>query len=254
MAQAVLTAFIGQNIMLFFLAFARIGTALLVMPGFGDNRVPQRVKISFALLLTLALFTALPLPPVSDKPAMLVLLLGFEVMVGVFLGMGVRLFYVALQIVGGIVGYASSLSNALAPPDANFEGASTVGALLQMSLLALFFAADIHHVLIEGFLRSYNAMPVGSLMLGDMVEQLARLGAQAFHIAMMVGAPFLVFTILLNLSLGLANRVMPSMQVFFVAGPGLILVGLLILAIAAPSIMDHVSGALSNWLIDLVAP
>lgn len=254
MTQAALTAFIGQNIMLFFLAFARIGTALLVMPGFGDNRVPQRVKIAFAVLLTMTLFAALPLPPVSDQSSLLVLLIGFEVMVGVFLGMGVRLFYVALQIVGGIVGYASSLSNALAPPDANFEGASTIGAMLQMALLALFFAADIHHVLIEGFLRSYNAMPVGSLMLGGMVEQMARLGAQSFQIAVMVGAPFLVFTILLNLSLGLANRVMPSMQVFFVAGPGLILIGLTILAIAGPSILDHVAAALSGWLIDLVAP
>lgn len=248
-----LSAWISQNILLFFLAYARIGTALLVMPGFGDSRVPQRAKIAISATLTFAMLGALPLPAVPDQPAQLVVLLAFEVLIGVFLGMGVRLFFLALQVLGGIIGYSSSLSNALAPPDANFEGASTVAALLQMSLIAIFFLTDIHHVLIGGFLRSYEAMPAGAPMLGDMVEQMARLGSQAFHIAVMVGAPFLVFTILLNLSLGLANKVMPSMQVFFVAGPGLILIGLAILAIMAPSIMDTVSGAMSDWLIELVA-
>lgn len=253
MAGDALNAWIGQNIALFILAFARIGTALLVMPGFGDSRIPPRARISVSVLITLSLFAALPLPAVSDQPAMLVLLLGCEGLVGVFLGMGVRLFFTSLQILGGIVGYASSLSNALAPPDANFEGASTVAAMLQMAMLALVFTTDIHHLIIEGFLRSYIVMPVGEIMLGDMVSQMARLGASAFYVAMMVGAPFLVFTILLNLALGLANRVMPTMQVFFVAGPGLILIGLAILAIAAPSILHHVSQSLAEWLITLEA-
>lgn len=241
----------SQNVYLLFLVFCRVGTAMIIMPGFGESRIPPRVKIAITVMISFCMMAALPLPTVPDQPSLLLGLFGREVIIGVFLGMSLRLFVVALHILGGIVGYAAGLSNAFAPPDANFEGASAVAALLQMALVALIFVTNAHHVILWGLMRSYQTLPVGSFMIGDMTEQLARVGASAFYIAVMVGAPFLMFTILLNLALGLANRVMPTMQVFFVAGPGIILVGLAILAAAVPAILSTVITEMTDWVMML---
>lgn len=249
--MSALDLWLAQNVMLVLLAFARIGTAMMLMPGFGESAIPARAKVALGMLVSLSLFAMLPLPAVPSSPALLGGLVVFEVLIGAFIGLGARIFMAVFHILGGIIGYAAGLSNALAPQDANFEGASAVAGLLHMSALALIFATDMHHLMLSGIVRSYQVMPVGALMMGDMVEQLARLGGSAFYIAMMVGAPFLVFTVLFNLALGLANRVMPTMQVFFVAGPGLILMGLGLLAIAAPAMLQFVQGEFSAWLMDL---
>ncbi len=251
MGGLTLSDWVEQNIILVILAFARIGTALIIMPGFGDMRVPPQVKIAMSMLITLCLFAALPLPQAPQHLAAFTLLLAQEVTIGLFLGVGIRLFLVAVHVLGGIVGYASGLSNAFAPPDANFEGANAIAALLQMALIALIFITNTHHIILEGIFNSYRIMPVGMLMTEDLVQQIARLGGATFYIAMTVGAPFFIFTVLLNLALGLANRVMPTMQVFFVAGPGLILLGLTILAVSAPAILHHVIAQMSDWLITL---
>jgi flagellar biosynthetic protein FliR len=57
---------------------------------------------------------------------------------------------------------------------------------------------------------------------------------------------------LFNLSLGLANRVMPSMQVFFVASPAMIILGLTILSVGLPMILYVINSELATWLQDFV--
>lgn len=251
MTGDVLTAWATQNVMLVILAFARIGTALILMPGFGESRIPARSKVALGVILCLCMMPALPLPAVPDTPSLVVVLFATEALVGAFLAMCIRLFFVSLHILGGIIGYAAGLSNAFAPPDANFEGASSVAALLHVAMVALVFVTDAHHLILDGLMRSYQIIPPGKVMIADMTEQLARMGSASFYIALMVGAPFVVFTILMNLAMGLANRVMPTMQVFFVAGPGLILLGMSIFAVTAPSILENVMAEMMDWLMVL---
>lgn len=122
-----------------------------------------------------------------------------------------------------------------------------------MGLLTLVFVTDTHHLMIGGLMRSYALIPVGGVIMGDLTEQTARLGAGAFYIAVMVGGPFIIFAVLMNLALGLANRVMPTMQVFFVAGPGLIVAGFVLLALTAAAILNTTLDAMSGWLLSLRA-
>lgn len=247
-----ISAWVGQNVLSIMVAFARVGTAMILMPGFGDGRFPARAKIALCFLVSLCMLPVLQMPNISDSPTFLVGLFLREALIGVFIGMGARLFLAGLSILGGIIGFASGLSNAMAPQDSHTEGANSIAAMLSLAVVTLIFITNSHHIILHGLLMSYRLMPIGNLMLGDMVEQIARLGAMAFYSAVLLGAPFILFSVLFNLSLGLANRVMPSMQVFFVAGPGMILAGLLILAIAAPAILDHIIGALSGWFTTLI--
>jgi len=233
------------------LAFARVGTAVLLLPGFGETQIPPRIRIALGLVLTLSLLPILPLPAPPTQVTALALLLGAEAAIGIFIGTGARILVASLHLLGALVGMVSGLSNAFAPSQANTEGATALAALLTVAAIALIFATDLHHMMISAILNSYMILPPGRLPVGDMTDQIARLGAGAFQIATSMATPFLVIAVLLNLALGLANRIMPTMQVFFVAAPGLILAGLTVFVITLPAVLDHMMMVLSDWLLGL---
>lgn len=233
------------------LAFARVGTAILLLPGFGEAQIPPRIRIALGLVLTLSLLPILPLPEPPQQVTAFALLIGAEAAIGIFIGAGARILIAALHLMGALVGMVSGLSNAFAPSQANTEGATALAALLSVAAIAMIFATDLHHLMISAILRSYAILPPGRLPVGDMTDQIARLGAGAFHIAISMATPFLVIAVVLNLALGLANRIMPTMQVFFVAAPGLILAGLTIFVITLPAVLDHMMVVMSDWLLVL---
>jgi flagellar biosynthetic protein FliR len=233
------------------LAFARVGTAVLLLPGFGDAQIPARIRIAFGLVLTLALMPALPLPQPPAQVTALALLFGAEVLIGVFIGTGARVLLSAMHLLGAQIGMVAGLSNAFAPGVANSEGATALGAMLTVAAMALIFVSDLHHLVITALLQSYAILPPGRLPVADMAEQISRLGASAFRISASLAAPFLIVSILLNLGLGLANRVMPNMQVFFVAAPGMILAGFALLALAVPAVLEVMVENMADWLFGL---
>jgi flagellar biosynthetic protein FliR len=85
-------------------------------------------------------------------------------------------------------------------------------------------------------------------MPGDLAEQIARAVASSFWIGVSITAPFYVMGLLLNLGLGLANKMMPTLPVFFVAVPVLIAAGLLVLALSGPALFSGFLDAFAEWL------
>ena len=242
---------VNNWILLVAVAFARVGTAILLLPGFGEAQIPPRIRIALGLVLTLSLLPILPLSEPPDQVTAFTLLIGAEAAIGIFIGAGARILIAALHLLGALVGMISGLSNAFAPSQANTEGATALAALLSVAAIAMIFATELHHLMISTILRSYAILPPGQLPVGDLTDQIARLGAGAFQVAISMATPFLLVAVVLNLALGLANRIMPTMQVFFVAAPGLILAGLTIFVITLPAVLDYMMVILSDWLLVL---
>ncbi|WP_411839740.1 flagellar biosynthetic protein FliR [Paracoccus sp. ME4] len=242
----------SMEIQAFFVVFARIGTFIIMMPALGETRYPARVRVALAIMISLL---ATPLSggqTIVAHPALLVPVLGLEVAVGLFFALAMRVILSAVQIFGGKFGFYAGLSNSFAPNDGVTEGGSSVAAMIHMGLIAVILATNTHHVMIIGAVRSYGLIPVGSAGFFDISEQLARLGANAFWMATMIGAPFMIYSVLANMALGIANKVMPSLQVFFVAGPALILIGFLVLAFVFPSLIEAVRADLAGWALNPV--
>src|SRR6201993_3462797 len=84
----------------FMLVFARVGAMVMLLPGLGETNIPVRVKLSIALLLTLII---LPLHRADyhidmGSMAALLVLMVYEVLVGVVLGATARVTLSALQV------------------------------------------------------------------------------------------------------------------------------------------------------------
>ena len=226
-----------------FIVFLRVGAAMALLPAFGEQSVPQRVRLCLALAFTAvvapAVLLRLPGPEVS-----LPLLLLTETLCGLALGMALRIFIHALEIAGTIAAQATSLSQLFA--GAAIEPLPVIGNLLTMAGLALAAATGLHIRIAEYLITSYDLLPAGRLPgAGDLsVWGLAQVG-RSFALAFSLAAPFVIASFIYNLALGVINRAMPQLMVALIGAPALTAGALVLLAVSAPL-------ALSVWLAALM--
>ncbi len=216
------------------LVFLRVGAAMALMPAFGDQVVPQRVRLVLALA-----FTAIVLPAVAgqmqDLPSV-PLAAGEEVLAGLTLGIGLRLFVLALQTAGSIVAQTTSLSQLFA--GATPEPQPAIGNLLTMASLALAVQAGLHVRAAILFVMSYQILPAGRLpAAADLAEWGLQRIVAATVLALGLAAPFVIGSVVYNVALGVINRAMPQMPVSMVGAPVLTLGALVLMALASPLIL-----------------
>lgn len=217
------------------LIFARIGAVLLMLPGVGESYVPPRIRLSLALVVSLAIW-----PLVSGVlpalPATLGGMAGWiirEVIVGLMMGGLLRSFTAALSTAGEIVALQTTLAFAQTANPMQASPGSTISAFLMLLGTTLIFATNTHHLFIAGLVGSYELIaPARPLVTGDFAELAIRTVGDAFMLGVQLSAPVLVFALIFNLASGLVGRVMPAFQVYFAAAPLSIILGLSVFALS----------------------
>lgn len=215
----------------FVLVFARIGTLVMLMPGIGERFIMSRGRLSLAFFIALMITPmARPLITLPTETAGLVTLLISEILIGLSIGVCVRMLMAALQTAGVIVAQTMGLGFAMTvDPTGGLQNPS-IGNLLTMLGITLILTSDLHHVSIAAMHESYRMLPPGGLPeMSDMVQLAIRAVTQGFALAVQIAAPFVVFGLLFNIGLGVLARMMPQLQVFFLAIPASILGGMLVL-------------------------
>lgn len=217
------------------LIFARIGAILLTLPGIGESYVPPRIRLSLALVVSLALWPVVggSLPALPESLGGMVGWIIREVVTGLMIGAILRAFTGALATAGEIVSLQTTLSFAqTANPMQGGQG-TTVAAFLMLLGTVLVFATNTHHLFIAGLVGSYELIaPARSLVVGDFTELAIRTLGDSFMLGVQLAAPVIVFALIFNLASGLVARVMPSFQVFFAAAPLSVILGLSVFALS----------------------
>lgn len=225
------------------LVFLRIGAALALLPAFGEQSVPQRLRLIIALA-----FTAIVAPAVSTQmPAPGLLPAAAEIVAGLALGAVFRLFILALQIAGSMIAQATSLSQIAggAAPDPQ----PAVGHLLTAAGLAMAVMAGLHVKFAETLILSYSLMPAGAFpSAAEFAEWGLAQTAHAFALGFSLAMPFTIAALMYNLALGAINRAMPALMVSFIGAPALSAGGLALLALLAPVLLAVWTGALESFL------
>ncbi|HXW39844.1 MAG TPA: flagellar biosynthetic protein FliR [Xanthobacteraceae bacterium] len=226
----------------FLLVFARTGTMLMLLPGLGEQNISARMRLTFALVLAAVLLplhrSAYHVDPGALAPALVMLL--EEMLIGAMLGITARLTVSALEVAGWVIAQQLGLGFVTAVDPTQGEQGAIVGNFLTMLGITLFFATDMHHLVIAALNDSYSLFGPGELpATGDAAALITRTVSGAFRIGIQLSAPFLVFGLLFNIGLGVLSRLMPQMQVFFVALPLSILLGLLFLLLVVGAMMGY---------------
>lgn len=217
------------------LVFARIGAMVMLMPGIGENVVPPRIRLSFAVLMAM-LLAPLVAKSIVSVPTSVGAVGGavlHEVLVGLMIGAVLKLFVSSLTTAGEIISIQTTLSFAQTTNPAGAPASTSVATFLSMLGLTLIMVTDLHHLFIGAMVKSYDLFPFDrAVPVGDAAALAVRTVAESFKLGLQLAAPVLVFSIVFNLATGLVGRVMPSFQIFFVTSPLSVILGLSLLGLS----------------------
>lgn len=234
------------------LVFLRVGPVISLFPGFGESTVPVRIKLALALAFTAILTPAIP-PQLSPAGSPILALIISETAIGLLLGIGLRVFVLALQTAGTIAGQATSLAQILG--SAGITPLPAIGHILVLGGLALAMMTGLHVQAARMIVLSYGLFPAGDLpRAGALADWGMRQVASAFALAVTLAAPFLIVSVLYNLTLGIINRAMPQMMVVFVGAPVITALGIVLLLMLAPTILGIWISALQGFVINPFGP
>lgn len=238
--QSLLEEYVLSQLLVYIITFARVGTAMMVMPGIGDSFVSPTIRLLFALAFTVVVspLTAAYIPETMNNGAMIGYILS-EMMIGFFIGTVARIFMAALDVAGMLISMNMGIANAqIFNPQLASQG-SIIGAFLSITGVALLFATDLHHMLIFGMLDSYKSFPLESNMpdVSGMAQTIAMALSKSFAIGFYIAIPFIVISLFLYIAMGVLGRLMPQIQVFILAIPLQIILGMFAMAMIFSAMM-----------------
>ena len=250
-----MTPFDTNTVMLTFLLFCRIGGCLMFMPGFSSSRIPAQARLFLAVATTLALAPLL-LPTLGETVAGFSPLPGFltlvsETLIGVTIGLMGRVFFLALDFTGTAIASFVGFSNVPGIPLESAEPNPTIAALITLTAVTLFFLTNLHWEVLRGLVASYRILPVEegySAQFG--LIQFTDALSDAFMLAMQISAPFIIYSVSINVLFGIVNKLTPQIAVYFVSLPFVVLGGLFVLYFTLGELLTIFTQSFGKWLIN----
>ena len=229
------------DILAFMLVFSRVGAMTMTLPAFGETTIPARARLMLALGLTLVLVPLVGnLYPASVRsmPAMLAGIVVSDVLVGLIIGLLLRIVMGSVQVAGNVIATQTGLAFAQGlDPTQGAQGA-LIAMFLSLLAVTLIFMGDLHHLLIGGIAHSFTLFPPGKLPAApDLLELSISLVSGMYLVGMQKSAPFIVFGLIVYGGAGVVARMMPQLQVFFLVTPLSILAGFVMLALSISTMM-----------------
>jgi flagellar biosynthesis protein FliR len=243
------------QLQLFLIVVARVAAIIASIPVFGGRNIPVLLKAGLVLAISVLIFPQLSLeqnPFLKDGISFSVGLAG-EVMLGVAIGLMVQMIFAGVQLAGQLVGLA--IANVIDPDSS--DQIPLISQFYQVFAILIFVTVNAHYWCLGAMMESFRLVPPFGFHLGNsLIEQLIRLGGDVFIIGVKVGAPVIVVLLLTSVSFGLIARTVPQMNVFIVAIPLKIAVGLLFVFFSLPyfsAYLQQLFAALGENILKLLS-
>jgi len=236
-----------------FFIFIRIGTIFAIVPFFNAETIPRRVTTTIAFFLSLVLLPIVP--PVKVNPEQLNVLMFAsivlqQVLIGVALGLAIDVIYAGIQIAGELIGFQMGFSIANVVDPMSGISVPIISNVLYITAFLLFFTLNGHYMLIKGMVESFSIIPIGeSVLHRDFLMGVITYAGQMFVIGVKVAAPVIGILLLINIALAVITRALPQMNVFMMAFPLTISVGLIFTVLIIKMMPVFMTGSLEKaWV------
>jgi flagellar biosynthetic protein FliR len=219
---------------------------IIHVPVLAGPLVPNPIKIGLGVLLSMVLVPWKTLPP--DAPSMATFTFGFavgrELLIGTLAGYASVLTFGMLHITGELMGMGTGFTAGRLFNPALESSGSALDQVFVFAATLLFFLLDGHHSFLLGLYRTFDILPLNSPLPDFSLDVLLHMTAELIMIGVQLALPILGALLLVDLALGLLNRVAPQVQVFFLGVPVKISLGLLLLALNFGALLPGISSSI----------
>ena len=226
-------------IMLVVWPLARILALIASAPITGTPQFPVTAKIGLAVLITLLIAPTLPAPPpISPDSAYGILLLVREILLGVGMGLTMRVVFAAISMAGDIIGLQMGLGFAQFFDPHSSAQVSVISQFLGLIGLLAFLSLNGHLLMIATLVESFrSAPPDANFSLASAALPLVKRGGFITQAAVQLSLPIIAVLLVTNSALAVLTRASPQLNIFAIGFPVTLGVGFIALLIVLPQLM-----------------
>lgn len=243
MAIEILAGAVTERFLTFAWPLTRISALIMTAPVFSQGAVSLRIRITLVLVLTWLVWPMVSWPTVDPVSAKGLMWLMQEVAIGALMGLSLQMVLAAF-VVGGQA-MSATLGLAMANMvDPNMGQVPIIAQILVIMGTLIFVGLDGHVMAIGLILESFRTIPAAQAWdWASAVKALMAWSGMIFTGGLLLALPILVTLLFINVGLGVVTRAAPSLNIFAVGFPIMLMVGLLLLWVTLTT-----AGARIQWL------
>ncbi len=235
------------------MVFVRVSALLAIFPIFSMTSVPVQMRLALGALVAFLVAPGLPPFQAPDSFSSLIVLMMMEIGVGLLLGFVSRLLFYILEFTGNIIASEMGMNwGATFNPFSNSRSEAP-GLILFYAGAMIFLTLDLHHWLLRALQRSYQMLPIGGAHLGPALftDIVGRTG-QLFVAGLLIAAPVIAVSFLVNLVFSVIGRAVPQMNIFVESFSFRTLAGLMVFGLTLNLMAQHMVNYLRRLPEDFV--
>lgn len=232
----------------FFLPLIRIGAMFAAVPLFSLQTVPPRVRLVLAAAMTFVVMPLLPAFPSVDMLSYEGMTVAVQqVIIGLVTGFIVQMVFSAILFAGQSIALSMGLGFASMVDPQNGQQVPVISQLYIITGTLIFLGLDGHLLLIKMLLDSFASLPIGieGLAKSDIWTIIAW-SSRMFAGGVLLAMPLVISLLLVNIGFGVATRAAPQLNIFSVGFPVTLMLGLALIWLTFPKILDQFSGVLTD--------
>lgn len=215
----------------YLLVLLRVSILLFMFPVFSSKVFPNTLKMGLAMVVSLLFYSVVEVD-VSRFPLSVIatgLLILAEAMIGMTLGLSLRMFFGAVQLAGQIIGFQMGFAMINVVDPQTGANVSIMDQIGYWVCVVVFLLLNGHHIIFLAMIDSFRLVPIGFFMMPEvMMAKVIDLGAQLFLLSIKIGAPVIASLTFVSVGFGLVSKFSPQMNVMIVAFPLKIVAGLVL--------------------------
>ncbi|MFZ9734667.1 MAG: flagellar biosynthetic protein FliR [Burkholderiaceae bacterium] len=242
-ASSLLVADIVDRFVFFLWPMIRISALLMIAPVLSINAVTVRIRVVLAFALTWLIYPLVEWPALDPTTPAGLLEVFNQVAIGALMGLMLQVAMAAVVVGGHAI--AASMGLAMANMmDPNLGNVPVISQFLVIMASLIFLGLGGHALLLQLLLESFHLLPIGQSLLSlDAMGHLIAWSSMMFIGGVLLSLPILVILLTVNLGLGVVTRAAPTLNIFAVGFPAMIIAGFLILYAGMNSIAARI-----QWL------
>jgi len=213
----------------YMLVLLRVSIFLLMFPIFSSAVFPATLKMGLAMVISLLFYSVVPVD-LTRFPLDVIstgLLVLAELMVGLALGLCLRIFFGSVQLAGQVIGFQMGFAMINVVDPQSGANVSIMDQIGYWVCVVVFLIINGHHIIISALINSFELVPIGVFVMQKMLMlKLLDLSGVLFVVAIKIGAPVMAALFFVSVGFGLVSKFAPQMNVMIVAFPLKIVVGL----------------------------
>jgi len=220
----------------FLLIFVRLTAFFVSAPIFSSRSISIHYKIGFNFFLVIILFPFITIETqgLTDNNGLFILLLLQETIIGLVLGWIAQMIFASIQVAGAFIDIQNGLGMANVTDAQTGNQIPLLGNFKYAIAVLLFFSLDIHHLLIDSIISSYNILPIGANWIVQLNSEpvlifILTTFLKMFLLAFKIAAPIVVTLLISDITLGIIARTVPQLNVFVIGLPLKVLLNYIIM-------------------------